>query len=161
MSQDRMPDEQVSFLQQHPLGRAPLTADDVLTRFTRSRAWEERYRELIQLGKQLPAIPLEWRGDEQSLPGCESQVWLLAEQESNGVWHFAADSEARIVRGLLAVVLAALNHKDREAILGFDMECYFETLQLAKHLSPSRGNGLRAMVTAIRERVQTASALNG
>ncbi len=140
------------FLRQHPLG-AELDRTAVEARLGGRGAWEERYRQLILLGKGLPAIPEEWRGEEQELPGCESQVWLLAEQDQQGLWHFAADSEARIVRGLLAVVLAALNHKSAEQILAVDMESYFEALQLAKHLSPSRGNGLRAMVDAIRARV--------
>ena len=72
------------FLYQHPLGRPTLDAQAVLTRFARAGAWEERYRELIQLGKQLPAIPAEWRGEEQELPGCESQVWLLAQPDAEG-----------------------------------------------------------------------------
>ncbi len=141
------------FLCQHPLGQPGRDAEAVLAQFARAGAWEERYRELIQLGKQLPAIPAEWRSEEQELPGCESQVWLLAMPDADGRWHFAADSQARIVRGLLAVVLAALNHQSTQHILSFDMESYFDRLQLAKHLSPSRGNGLRAMVTAIRARV--------
>ena len=141
------------FLCQHPLGQPERDAEAVLTRFANAGAWEERYRELIQLGKQLPVIPAKWRGEEQELPGCESQVWLLAMQDADGRWHFAADSQARIVRGLLAVVLAALNHQSAQHILSFDMEDYFDRLQLAKHLSPSRGNGLRAMVTSIRARV--------
>ena len=143
-----------AFLRQHPLGQTDLNAETVLARFRQAGAWEARYRELILLGKQLPAIPLDWRGEEQELPGCESQVWLLAQPDAEGCWHFAADSQARIVRGLLAVVLAALNHQSAQHILSFDMEGYFDRLQLAKHLSPSRGNGLRAMVTAIRTRVQ-------
>jgi len=148
------------FLNQHPLGQANTDSEAICARFARAGAWEERYRELIQLGKQLPAIPAEWRGEEQELPGCESQVWLLAMQDTDGRWHFAADSQARIVRGLLAVVLAALNHQSAEHILSFDMEGYFDTLQLAKHLSPSRGNGLRAMVNAIRARVEYAPEIS-
>lgn len=149
--------DHTAFLRQHPLGQADLNADGVLARFRQAGAWEARYRELILLGKQLPVIPTEWRGEEQELTGCESQVWLLGEQDDQGIWHFAADSEARIVRGLLAVVLAALNHHSATAIQQFDIEAYFEALQLAKHLSPSRGNGLRAMVEAIRERVSAAT----
>lgn len=139
------------FLRQHPLG-TEVDRSDVEARLG-GGTWEERYRQLIMLGKRLPAIPSEWRGEQQELPGCESQVWLLAERDGQGLWHFAADSEARIVRGLLAVVLAALNHKTAAEILAVDMEAYFAALQLAKHLSPSRGNGLRAMVEAIRARV--------
>lgn len=142
------------FLSQHPLGQADMDSEAICARFGSTVDWEERYRALIQLGKLLPVIPPEWRGAEQELPGCESQVWLLAMQGADGHWHFAADSQARIVRGLLAVVLAALNHRSTQHILSFDMERYFDTLQLTKHLSPSRGNGLRAMVTAIRARVQ-------
>jgi len=143
---------QISFLTSHPLGAGGLDAAAVTAALGQG-AWEERYRALIQLGKQLPAVPPEWRGEEQELPGCESQVWLLSHQDAAGVWHFAADSQARIVRGLLAVVLAALNHQRAETIRATDMTAYFEALQLAKHLSPSRGNGLRAMVEAIRRRV--------
>ena len=143
---------QISFLTRHPLGDGGLDAAAVIAALGQG-AWEERYRALIQLGKQLPAVPPEWRGEEQELPGCESQVWLLSHQDGAGIWHFAADSQARIVRGLLAVVLAALNHQSAETIRATDMAGYFETLQLAKHLSPSRGNGLRAMVEAIRNQV--------
>lgn len=143
---------QISFLTSHPLGAGGLDAVAVTAALGQG-AWEERYRALIQLGKQLPDLPPEWRGEEQELPGCESQVWLLSHQDEDGVWHFAADSQARIVRGLLAVVLAALNHQSAEAIRATDMTTYFEALQLAKHLSPSRGNGLKAMVEAIRRQV--------
>jgi len=155
-----MSDALRDFLSQHPLGQADANSEAVCARFGSGGAWEERYRALIQLGKLLPVIPAEWRGEEQELPGCESQVWLLAMQDAEGHWHFAADSQARIVRGLLAVVLAALNHQNADQILSFDMEGYFDTLQLAKHLSPSRGNGLRAMVTAIRARVESAPGIS-
>ncbi|MCD8548598.1 MAG: SufE family protein [Aeromonadaceae bacterium] len=143
---------QISFLTSHPLGDGGLDAATVIAALGQG-AWEERYRALIQLGKQLPELPPAWRGEEQELPGCESQVWLLSHQDEAGVWHFAADSQARIVRGLLAVVLAALNHQRTETIRATDMTAYFEALQLAKHLSPSRGNGLRAMVEAIRNQL--------
>ncbi|MGL4206486.1 MAG: cysteine desulfurase sulfur acceptor subunit CsdE [Aeromonadaceae bacterium] len=144
----------IDFLSHHPLGAGALDAAEVEARFSAAVAWEERYRQLIQLGKQLPPLPTAWRGSEQELPGCESKVWLITHQDEAGRWHVAADSEARIVRGLLAVVLAALNHQTRQEMAGVDMEAYFERLQLAKHLSPSRGNGLRAMVQAIRQRVE-------
>lgn len=144
------------FLQQHPLGAGALDAQRVEQLFVAAGAWEERYRALIQLGKQLPALTADWRGSDRALPGCESQVWLVGDVDARGHWHFAADSEARIVRGLLAVVLAAFNHQTAAAILAFDVEAYFDRLQLAKHLSPSRGNGLQAMVNAIRSQVSQA-----
>ena len=140
-----------SFLRHYPLGAGELDSQAVEARLGSANAWEERYRQLILLGKALPTLPESWRGSEQELAGCESKVWLISQCDERGVYHFAADSDARIVRGLLAVVLAALNHQESEAIATFDMEAYFERLQLAKHLSPSRGNGLRAMVNAIRD----------
>ena len=140
-----------TFLHHYPLGAGALDSQEVEARLGGASAWEERYRQLILLGKALPTLPESWRGSEQELAGCESKVWLVSQCDESGVYHFAADSDARIVRGLLAVVLAALNHHSREAIAAFDMEAYFERLQLARHLSPSRGNGLRAMVNAIRD----------
>ncbi len=145
--------DQIHFLTHYPLGAHTLDGAVVEARFSSYSAWEERYRQLIQLGKQLPPLPEAWRGNEQELAGCESKVWLISHQDEAGRWHFAADSEARIVRGLLAVVLAALNHLTREEIAEVDMEAYFARLHLTKHLSPSRGNGLRAMVQAIQQRV--------
>ena len=151
MSEFRDP---IDFLIAYPLGAEAIDSAEVESRFSAAGAWEERYRQLIQLGKQLPALPMEWRSSEQELAGCESRVWLLSHQDEAGRWHFAADSEARIVRGLLAVVLAALNHQTQQAMAEVDIEAYFDRLQLAKHLSPSRGNGLRAMVQAIKQRVE-------
>ena len=87
------------------------------------------------------------------IAGCESQVWLLAACDENGIWHFHADSDARIVRGLIAIVFAALNHKNTQQIQSIDIEAYFEQLGLLNHLSASRGNGLRAIVDTIRQSV--------
>ncbi len=143
-----------TFLHDYPLGHAGQDATAMLAAFAKEPGWEGRYRTLILQGKALPVLPAAWRGSEQELDGCESTVWLIGEADANGRWHFAADSDARIVRGLLAVVLAAFNHQTAAAILAFDIDSYFEQLQLTKHLSPSRGNGLRAMVEAIRKQVQ-------
>lgn len=144
-----------AFLRHYPLGTGAIDSQQVEDRLCGANAWEERYRQLILLGKTLPSLPEPWRGSQQELAGCESKVWLISQCDESGVYHFAADSDARIVRGLLAVVLAALNHQGNEAITSFDMEAYFERLQLARHLSPSRGNGLRAMVNAIRNITKT------
>ncbi|WP_265436753.1 SufE family protein [Aeromonas media] len=126
-------------------------ADSIRQQFTAAPGWENQYRLIIQLGKQLPALPGEWQQQEYRLKGCESQAWLKGEKSEDGCWHFACDSDARIVRGLIVIVLAALNHQSAEVIQAFDMEAYFTELGLEKHLSPSRGNGLRAIVLAIRE----------
>ena len=126
-------------------------ADTIRQQFAATHGWENQYRLIIQLGKQLPALPSEWQTEDNRLKGCESQAWLKAEQSEDDCWHFACDSDARIVRGLIVIVLAALNHQTADAIQTFDVDGYFSELGLEKHLSPSRGNGLRAIVLAIRE----------
>ena len=126
-------------------------ADTIRQQFAATHGWENQYRLIIQLGKLLPALPAEWQTEEHRLKGCESQAWLKGEKSEDGRWHFACDSDARIVRGLIVIVLAALNHQTPDAIQAFDMDAYFSELGLEKHLSPSRGNGLRAIVLAIRE----------
>lgn len=132
------------------IGREP-NADTLRQQFADTQGWENQYRLIIQLGKLLPALPPEWQTEENRLKGCESQAWLKSERGEDGCWHFACDSDARIVRGLIVIVLAALNHQRSEAIQAFDIEAYFTKLGLEKHLSPSRGNGLRAIVLAIRD----------
>ena len=126
-------------------------ANSIRQQFAAANGWENQYRLIIQLGKQLPALPAEWQTEEHRLKGCESQAWLKSEKGEDGCWHFACDSDARIVRGLIVIVLAALNHQTADAIQTFDVDGYFSELGLEKHLSPSRGNGLRAIVLAIRE----------
>ncbi|WP_421190478.1 SufE family protein [Aeromonas sanarellii] len=126
-------------------------ANSIRQQFAAANGWENQYRLIIQLGKLLPALPAEWQRDEFRLKGCESQAWLKGEKSEDGNWHFACDSDARIVRGLIVIVLAALNHQSTDAIQAFDMDAYFRELGLEKHLSPSRGNGLRAIVLGIRD----------
>jgi cysteine desulfuration protein SufE len=125
-------------------------ADTLRQQFAAAHGWENQYRLIIQLGKQLPVLPPEWQQEDHRLKGCESQAWLRGERSEDGCWHFACDSDARIVRGLIVLVLAAFNHQRAEAIQAFDIEAYFSELGLEKHLSPSRGNGLRAIVQGIR-----------
>lgn len=125
-------------------------ADTIRQQFAAANGWENQYRLIIQLGKLLPTLPAEWQQEENRLKGCESQAWLKGEMGEDGNWHFACDSDARIVRGLIVIVLAALNHQSADTIQAFDMDTYFSELGLEKHLSPSRGNGLRAIVLAIR-----------
>lgn len=132
----------------HPFGRE-ITADSISAQMAAASGWEDRYRTVIQLGKQLPALPEALKQDQLKVSGCESQVWLAHQQEA-GVFHFAADSDARIVRGLIAVVLAAYDGKTAAQIQAFDIDSYFDSLGLMAHLSPSRGNGLKAIVEQIK-----------
>lgn len=132
----------------HPFGHE-ITSDMIVAQMAAANGWEDRYRTVIQLGKQLPALPEALKQDQLKISGCESQVWL-AHQQDNGIFHFAADSDARIVRGLITLVLAAYDGKDAEQIRAFDIDGYFDSLGLMAHLSPSRGNGLKAIVEQIK-----------
>ena len=132
-----------------------ISSDDILDTLGFFDDWEERYKYIIDLGKQLPAMADEKKTDDYLLRGCQSQVWIDSEL-NDGVLTFEADSDAHIVRGLLGVVLAAYNHKTAQQILEFDIEQYFDGVDLVKHLSPTRGNGLRAMVQKIQDTARTA-----
>ncbi len=127
-----------------------ITSDDIVAKMQTFSGWEDRYRQVIQWGKKLPNMPDELKSEQVILSGCESQVWLVS-QNIDGVWHFCADSDARIVRGLIALVMAAYDGKTSVQIQGFDIDSYFEKIGLITHLSPSRGNGLKAIVAQIQE----------
>ncbi len=135
-----------------PFGQE-ITAETIVSTMQNFKGWEDRYRQVIQWGKKLPQMPEELKSEQVTVSGCESQVWLVSEQV-NGHWHFCADSDARIVRGLIALVMAAYEGKSSQEIQQFDIDAYFEQLGLIAHLSPSRGNGLKAIVEQIKQ--QTA-----
>lgn len=127
------------------------TAEDIVDSLGFFDDWEERYKYIIDLGKELPAMDESLRTDEHIVRGCQSQVWLVDEWR-DGKLYFQADSDAFIVKGLLGVVLAAFNGKTPGEILDFDIDGYFAQLDLLQHLSSTRGNGLKAMVKRIQER---------
>lgn len=127
-----------------------ITADDIIDTLGFFDDWEDRYRYIIDLGKQLPEMPAAEHVDDNIVRGCQSQVWVTAEPR-DGVVYFRADSDAHIVRGLIAIVLGAYNGQSAETITQFDIDDYFERLDLLRHISPTRGNGLRAMVARMRE----------
>ncbi len=128
-----------------------VSADDIIDSLSFFDDWEERYKYIIDLGKELPSMPERFRTDEFLVRGCQSQVWLVDEWR-DGKLFFLADSDAFIVKGLLGVVLAAFNGKAPGDILGFDIDGYFSQLDLLQHLSSTRGNGLKAMVKRIRDK---------
>lgn len=127
-----------------------LTHTDILETLSFFDSWEERYKYIIDLGKELPELDHALKSDDCLVRGCQSQVWLIPRQQGDHLY-FDVDSDAHIVKGLLAVVLAAYNGKTPEQILKFDIESYFSQLDLLKHLSPTRGNGLRSMVKTINQ----------
>jgi len=124
-------------------------SDDIIESLSFFDSWEDRYRYIIDLGKELPPMPDSLRTDDRIVPGCQSQVWIDSKVENHKLV-FQVDSDALIVKGLLAIVMAAYNNKTSTDILAFDIDSYFYQLDLIKHLSPTRGNGLKAMVEKIK-----------
>jgi cysteine desulfuration protein SufE len=133
----------------NPFGQS-ISASDILDTLGFFDSWEERYKYIIDLGKELPVMSDAKKTDQRLVRGCQSQVWIDSAEEE-GRLYFEVDSDAFIVKGLLGVVMAAYNAKSKAEILDFDIEQYFDELGLLKHLSASRGNGMRAMVERIRK----------
>ncbi|MFM7121688.1 MAG: SufE family protein [Gammaproteobacteria bacterium] len=129
-----------------------MTLDDIRDAFRFFDSWEDKYRFVIDLGKSLPALPDDQRIDAHLVRGCLSQVWLVTRHDAvSGRLEIALDSDTHIVRGLIAIVLAAYAGRTPRAILDFDIDGLFAELDLLSHLSPTRGNGLRAMVARIQD----------
>ncbi len=132
----------------HPFG-ATITETSLLETFSAFLQWEDRYRQLILLGKQLPALPQELKTAGIELSGCENRVWLGHQQRADGTLHFYGDSEGRIVRGLLAVLLTAVEGKTAEQLRDADPLALFDKLGLRQQLSSSRSSGLQALAEAV------------
>ena len=142
----------------NPFG-SDITADAILEDLEFFDDWEDRYRYIIDLGKKLPPMPDALKTDANFVHGCQSQVWINADYDAaTNRLHFLVDSDAHIVRGLAAMVMAAFNQQSPKAILDFDVDAYFGKTQLIQHLSPTRGNGLKSMVKKIRHAAELACA---
>ncbi|MGB1321043.1 MAG: cysteine desulfurase sulfur acceptor subunit CsdE [Vibrio gallaecicus] len=126
-----------------------ITHQDIAEKMQSFSGWEDRYRQVIQWGKKLPVMPEDLKSEQVTVAGCESKVWLVS-QKIGEQWFFCADSDARIVRGLIALVMAAFDGRTAHEIQAFDIDGYFEKLGLITHLSPSRGNGLKAIIAQIK-----------
>ncbi|WP_049721865.1 SufE family protein [Gilvimarinus polysaccharolyticus] len=133
-----------------------ITSADIIDTLSFFDGWEERYKYIIDLGKELPALDERYKTDENIVRGCQSPVWLRSESR-DGALFFVADSDAFIVKGLLAVVLAAYNGKTPAEVAAFDIDGYFAELNLLNHLSATRGNGLKSMVQRIQRTAHEAS----
>ena len=116
--------------------------------------WEQRYQYIIDLGKSIPPIDESLKTNENLVRGCQSNVWLVS-TERDGKLQFQADSDAVIVNGLLALVIAVFNDKTMVQILDFDINGYFKELDLERHITPTRGNGLQAIVAKIQAIAKT------
>ncbi|MCY4564538.1 MAG: SufE family protein [Gammaproteobacteria bacterium] len=132
--------------------------DDIRSSFAFFDSWEDKYRFVIDIGRELPELPPEHRVAGNIVRGCQSQVWLVTELR-DGRLRLRIDSDAHIVRGLIVIVLAAYQDRAPADIGAFDIEALFDELDLLRHLSPTRGNGLRSMVARIRHEADRAAAL--
>ena len=127
-----------------------MSPEEIKETFSLFTDWEDKYRYIIDLGKELPELHEKDKIEKNLIRGCQSQVWLTHNINPEGSIHLDIDSDAHIVRGLIAIVLAALNDKLPRQIIEFDVELLFSDLELLEHLSPTRGNGLRAMVQRVQ-----------
>ena len=132
----------------HPFGHE-ITEASLTEKFAAFRQWEDRYRQLILLAKSLPPLDASLKLPENELSGCENRVWLGAEKSEKGTMHFYGDSEGRIVKGLLAVLLTAVEGKTPDEILNGDPLALFDILGLREQLSTSRASGLNALAEGV------------
>ncbi|AXS39931.1 SufE family protein [Breoghania sp. L-A4] len=136
--------------------------DEIIDNFEFLDDWEDRYRYVIELGKDLPELPENLRTDANKVRGCVSQVWLATRVEPQAGaparLTFEGDSDAHIVRGLVAILLALYDGCDAREILQADAEALFQRLGLRDHLTPQRSNGLSAMIQRVRADAEAALA---
>lgn len=124
--------------------------------------WEDRYRYVIELGRQLPPLPAGEKSDHSKVRGCASQVWIVSQREQGGSskLKFAGESDSHIVQGLIAILLSLVNGKAAEEIATMDIEARFSKLGLREHLTPQRSNGLASMIQRIRADARAVEAGN-
>jgi len=138
----------------------PTSFEEILADFELLDQWEDRYRYVIELGRKLKPLPEEERSAENKVQGCVSQVWLSTTVHPDGVPRltFVGDSDAHIVRGLIAILFAIYSGKTADEILSIDANDTLGKLYLNEHLTPQRSNGLMAMVKRIRSDAEAAKA---
>lgn len=134
----------------------PANAQAALQAFSACAGWEQRARLLMQWGDQLVPLNDDERCEANRVEGCESQVWLLAEATA-AHWQFRASSDARLLRGLLALLLVRVNGLTQAELTQLDLTGWFTQLGLARHLSPSRSNGLLAVLTRMQQLLATTN----
>jgi cysteine desulfuration protein SufE len=136
------------------------TIDSIREDFTFLDDWEERYRYVIELGEALPPLPASAQTNANKVQGCVSQVWLLTDtgDGADPVLNFVGNSDAHIVRGLVAILLALFSGRRASEIVSTDAEAVLRDLGLDEHLTPQRSNGLRSMVHRIKRDAELALA---
>ena len=143
-------------------GARPMSIDEIIENFSLLDDWDDRYRYVIELGRSLAPLPEAERSEANKVQGCASQVWLASEVERDGaagpLLNLTGDSDAHIVRGLIAILFALYSGKPAREILSTDAVELFERLGLREHLTPQRSNGFRSMVERIRADARGALA---
>ena len=135
----------------------PFAIDDIIENFSLLDEWDDRYRYVIELGRKLPIFPEEQRTDTNKVQGCVSQVWLattIDRRDGEARLTFQGDSDAHIVRGLVAILIALLSGRPAREIASENPIALFERLGLGEHLTPQRSNGFRSMVARMRADAQ-------
>ena len=128
----------------------PLTSlEQLLSDFNNNKSWDKQYRLIIQLGKKLPLLNESDKTEANQVQGCESLAWCIAEQKG-ALLHFRLDSDTRVVKGLMMILLIIFQDKSRAQIAAININELFAELGLLNHLSPSRANGLLAIVNKIK-----------
>ena len=139
-----------------------MTTDEIIADFSLLTDWDDRYRYVIELGRALAPLGADAHNEVNKGQGCASQVWLATSVQPNGaagpVLTFEGDSDAHIVRGLIAILLIVYSGKPAREILDTDAVALFERLGLREHLTPQRSNGFRAMVERIKAEARGAIA---
>jgi cysteine desulfuration protein SufE len=151
----------ISYISRTTVGARMASLEKILDDFAYLDEWEDRYRYVIELGKQMPDLPEADKTAENKVQGCASQVWVVsheADQGSDPVMTFDGDSDAHIVRGLVAIVLSVYSGKHASEIAATDAIEIFNRIGLVEHLSSQRANGLRSMVKRIREEAMRRAA---
>ncbi len=142
-----------------------MTIDEIIENFAVLEDWDDRYRYLIELGRQLDPLPEHARTLANKVQGCASQVWLWTQIDRTGpgapTLTFAGDSDAHIVRGLIAILLVLYSGRSADEVLRLDSLAVFDQLGLREHLTPQRSNGLRSMVERIRADARAALETSG
>lgn len=140
---------------------APAEFEEIVENFQLFDDWEDRYRYVIELGREMPPLPDERKTDAAKVEGCASQVWLVPEvrrdAQGRDCLHFQGDSDAMIVRGLIAVLRALYSGRPLREISGIDAPAELARLGLEQHLSSQRSNGLKAMVRRLNDLAQASS----
>jgi cysteine desulfuration protein SufE len=141
-----------------------MAIDEIIENFSLLEEWDDRYRYVIELGKTLAPLSERDRGEANKVQGCASQVWLATVVRPNGadgpVLNFTGDSDAHLVRGLIAILFALFSGRHAREILATDANAIFEQLGLREHLTPQRSNGFHSMVERIRSDARVALAMS-